>query len=319
MLNSKKYLFLITFALFLSCKQKSTLPQIGFVEAFEDATLAQAKKGFAAALAKSGYVDGKNIHIIYKNAQGNIPTLSQIVNYFINQPVDVLATSTTLSTLTALQQTKTVPIFMTVSPTPALMKITDKNGAYQSNLFGVAEDLNYIDASFKLIPTYIKTKTKTINVGMVYNQAEPQSVNALNRMKLLAKRYHINLISAPLNSSSEAQLVTQFLLTNHLDCFFANPDNTVFASFETILEACNKKQIPIFTSEAGLVQRGAVCAYGADIFQWGYQAGLQAAQFLKNKSTKGLKIETVKIRKLVYNPAAAKKYHLVFPANFQKI
>ena len=79
------------------------------------------------------------------------------------------------------------------------------------------------------------------------------------------------------------------LLCKNIDAFFANPDNTVFASFETILKSCNQANVPIFTSEAGLVQRGAVAAFGADIYQWGYQAGEQAAQFLKTHKTDGLK------------------------------
>src|SRR3546814_7229497 len=81
----------------------------------------------------------------------------------------------------------------------------------------------------------------------------------------------------PINSSADAQLVTQSLLNKGIDVFFANPDNTVFASFETILKNCNQKGVPIFTSEAGLVKRGAIAAFGADIYQWGYQAGEQAA------------------------------------------
>ena len=100
---------------------------------------------------------------------------------------------------------------------------------------------------------------------------------------------------------------------------FANPDNTIFASFETILKNCNQKNVPIFTSEAGLVQRGAVAAFGADIYQWGYQSGEQAAKFLKQGDTDGLEIELVKLRKRVYNPSVAKQYNLNFPNDFEAV
>jgi len=93
----------------------------------------------------------------------------------------------------------------------------------------------------------------------------------------------------------------------------------VFASFETIVKACNQSNVPIFTSEAGLVQRGAVAAYGADMYQWGYQAGEQAAQFLKTKKTDGLQWQMVTVRKKVYNPTVAKKFNLNIPSNFQPI
>jgi putative ABC transport system substrate-binding protein len=154
---------------------------------------------------------------------------------------------------------------------------------------------------------------------MIYNQSEPQSADAMQHIKGLADKAGITLIALPLNSSTDAQLVTQSLLSKNIDAFFANPDNTVFASFETILKNCNQHNVPIFTSEAGLVQRGAVAAFGADIYQWGYQAGVQAAQYLKTGKTDGLKPEMVKIRKRVYNMATARKYNITLPPDFQAV
>jgi putative ABC transport system substrate-binding protein len=105
-----------------------------------------------------------------------------------------------------------------------------------------------------------------------------------------------------------------------IDAFFANPDNTVFAAFETILKSCNEHNVPIFTSEAGLVQRGAVAAFGADIYQWGYQSGVQAATIPQNThKTEGIALEMVKVRKRVYNEAAAKKYNIAIPADYTAV
>jgi putative tryptophan/tyrosine transport system substrate-binding protein len=313
--------FLILPFLLFSCQnKKSNIPVVGFVDAFEDATIAQARTGFTDALKKNGFSEEQHtVKIDYRNAQGDIPTLTQIVNYFISQKVDLLATCTTLSTITAAQKTKTIPIFKMVAPTAKLMKLEDAKGNGPANVFGAEEDLNYIDTSFSIIPKLVKPKGVKLVIGMIYNQSEPQSVDAMTRIKELAKKLNIELVATPLNSSAEAQLVTKSLLNKNIDAFFANPDNSVFASFETILKSCNEKNVPIFTSEAGLVQRGAVAAYGADIYQWGYQAGEQAAQFLKTGKTDGLKPEMVKIRKRVYNAESAKKYSITVPSNFEAV
>jgi putative ABC transport system substrate-binding protein len=293
---------------------------VGFVDAFEDASIAPARTGFTDALKKNGFSeDQKNIQIEYRNAQGSIPTLTQIVNYFISEKVDLMGTCTTLSSITAAQKTKSIPIFMMVAPTVKLMKMEDAAGKAPGNLFGAVEDLNYIDTSFSNIPKFLKPNAGKLVVGMIYNQSEPQSVDAKNRIQSLAGKLNITLIALPLNTSAEAQLVTESLLSKHIDAFFANPDNTVFSAFETILKSCDRKNVPIFTSEAGLVQRGAVAAFGADIYQWGYQAGEQAAQFLKSHSTAGLQPDRVKVRKRVYNPAAAKKYNIAVPPNFEAV
>lgn len=310
--------------LFLSCgsnnKAANGVPTIGFVDAFEDNTIAQAKQGFFDALKKNGFSeDQKTLNVIYRNAQGDIPKLTLAVKYFINEKVSLIATSPSLSTITAVQSTKDIPVFMMVSPTPELMKVVDQSGSPPANLFGVAETLGYIDTSFLLIPKLVKPSGAKLRVGMIYNQSEPQSAEALQRIQQLAEQSNMELVSLPVSSTGDVQLITKSLLNKNIDAFFANPDNTVFGSFETILKACNDAHVPVFTSEAGLVSRGAVAAYGADIYQWGYQAGEQAAAFLKTKTTRGLHWEMVKARKRVYNKAAAAKFNITMPEGFEAI
>ncbi|MFI5195044.1 MAG: ABC transporter substrate-binding protein [Chitinophagales bacterium] len=318
----KKWLLVSGLALSMACnnQQNSQVPVIGFADAFQDNTIEQAKTGFMDALQKEGFDEKEGtIKLIYRNAQGNIPTLTQIIKYFVSQPVTLIATNPSLSSITAVQNTKDIPIFMMVSPTPALMKVNDASGQPPRNLFGVGETLDYIDTSFLLIPKVVKPKSGQLTVGMIYNQSEPQSVESMDRIRKLAAANNISLTALPVNSTADVQLVTASLLSKNIDVFFANPDNIVFESFETILQACNQKNIPIFTSEAGLVERGALAAFGADIYQWGYQAGQQAAQFLKTKSTAGLRWEMVRLRKKVYNPSVAKKFGLNLPSDFQPV
>ncbi len=317
-----KYLPLVfVITLLLACNHKeSGVPVIGFVDAFEDATVGQARTGFTDALKKNGFSDDQHtVKIEYHNAEGDQPTLGLIVNQFVSEKVDLLATCTTLSTVTAIQKTNTIPVFAMVSPTPARMNVVSATGANPINLFGVVEDLNYIDTSFNIITTLLKPASGKLVIGMIFNQAEPQSADAVNRLKELATKANVTLEVLPLNNSADAQLVTQSLLSKHINAFFALPDNSVFASFETILKNCNQANVPIFTSEAGLVKRGAVAAFGADMYLWGFQAGEQAAQFLKSKKTDGLKPEMVKVRKRVYNPSAAQKYHIAIPSNFEAV
>lgn len=304
---------------FFSCSTKNNLPTVAFIDAFEDNTIGKAKQGFFDALKKNGFSEEqKNINVIYRNAQGSDITLNQIVQYCKAQKPTLIATCPTTPTIATLQNIKDVPVFMMVAPKPDLMKLNDKDGKSPTNLFGVGEDFGYIDTSFRLIPQLLVKKDK-LRVGMIYNQSEPQSVDALNHINTLAAQLNIVVVALPVNTSADAQLVTQSLLSQHIDAFFANPDNVVFASFETIIKSCNNAKVPVFTSESGLVARGAVAAYGADIYQWGYQAGEQATQLLKTKSTDGLNWEMVKLRKKVYNKNAAQQFGISIGNGFEKI
>lgn len=309
-----KLLILFSALLVAACRpSQQGVPVVGFVEAFEDATISRAYEGFVQALRDSGYqeVDG-TLKIIHRNAQGDAATLNQIISYFNAQQVDLIGTSTTLATLAAVQRITDIPVFQTVTAMPDILGLQGAGNKRPANLFGTGENLNYIDTSFAIITETVKPKGDRLVVGMVYNQSEPQSVDAYERLNDLAAKLNIRLEALPLNSSADAQLVIRSLLTHDIDAFFANPDNTVFAAFETILKNCNDNGVPVFTSESGLVVRGAVAAYGADIYQWGYQSGAQAATYLKNGSIDGLQLEMVKIRKRVFNARAAAAHGLTF-------
>src|ERR1700733_6625200 len=200
----KNLSFILIAILSCSCKHdiKKNVPVIGFVDAFEDASIAPAHPGFVDALKNNGFSEqAGNIKIEYSNAQGSIPTLAQIVDRFVSHKVDLLATCTTLSSITAAQKTKTIPIFMMVSPTVKLMQLQDSSG--RKNLFGTVEDLNYIDTSFSNIPKFLGPGAGKLIVGMIYNQSEPQSVDAKNRIQADADKLGISLVALPLNSSAD--------------------------------------------------------------------------------------------------------------------
>ncbi len=310
-------------ALIIACQpgsEQRSIPVVGFVEAFEDATIAQARQGFTDALADSGYSEADGtVAIIHRNAQGDAATLNQIISYFNSKEVNLIGTSTTLATISAVQRSKEIPVFQTVTAMPSILGLIAADGEAPDNLFGTGENLDYIDTSFMLITEMVKPKGKQLTVGMIYNQSEPQSLEAYEQIAALADSAGTRLVALPLNTSADAQLVVRSLLNKNIDAFFANPDNTVFAAFETILKNCNDKGVPVFTSESGLVARGAVAAFGADIYQWGYQSGAQAAKYLTSGSTEGLQVEMLHVRKRVYNAEAAERFGYAFPATFEAI
>jgi len=299
----KTCIFLIIIALGVqSCGNGSahSTVKIGFLDAFEDATIAEAKKGFFKALKDSGFTAGENLEVIYRNAQGDIPTLGQAVDYFVSERVMLIASNTTLSTITAVQKTSEIPVCMMVSPSPELAGLRGRDGKDPQNLFGVYETLEYIDTALFMIHELFPNAKK---IGTLINQSEPQSVDALERIKQDAAKLGLEIIALPATNSSETQLVTERLISEGIDVFFALPDNTIFASFETISAACDLAKIPIITSEAGLVGRGALAAFGADIYQWGYASGIEALRFIRS----GKIPSPVKLSKRIklYNPKKA--------------
>jgi putative ABC transport system substrate-binding protein len=318
----KKFVVIVSI-FFSACSQtvekmhKPKIPLVGFFDLLQDETLAQAKTGFFDALKDSGFSEkDTTLEVVYRNAQGEQSTLIQACDYIISQNPDLIATCPTISTITAVKRTKSIPIFMMVSPRPVVAKLTNEFGRAPRNLFGTFETLEYIDTSVAMIKTVLPAAKK---IGTIFNQSEPQSVDAMNRVQKSCDMLGLQLIKLPVNSSNEAQLVVEALLSKKIDAFFALPDNTVFAGMEVIVKSCDKSGVPVFTSEEGLVKRGAVAAFGADMYHWGYQSGAQAAQYLRSNSTEGIIPQQVQVRRRVYSPEKAQQFNLSFDSTFTSI
>jgi putative ABC transport system substrate-binding protein len=297
------------------------VPMVGFVQAIEDATIDEAKNGFYDAMKEGGYSDSAGtVKIIYRNAQGDIPALNQIVDYFIAQRVDLIAANTTLAMITAANKTSTIPIFMMVAPSPQIAKLTKTDASGKEvpppNLAGTYETLAYIDTSVGLIKTLFPSAKK---VGTIYNSSEPNSVNSMERLRAICSSLGLELVETSVTSSNEVQQAVQSLIGKNIDVFFALPDNIIFSSFETVYKTTADRKIPILTSEAGLVKRGAFAAYGADFYQWGHQAGVAAAKYLKSRDLAATPLEIVAVRKRTYNPATASALGLTPPAGFEPL
>jgi putative tryptophan/tyrosine transport system substrate-binding protein len=287
------------------------IPTIGFLDAFEDETLKEAKSGFFDALKKEGFSEeGGTLKVEYRNAQNDFVVLQQSCDFLVAKNVKLLATNSTLSTITAAKKTKEIPIFMMVAPSPYLAGLSEKNGKSPANLSGVYEELSYIDTSLSLIRKFYQEGTK---IGILYNNSEPQSVSAYERLIVVCKNLHLEPMGVSVNNSSETKTAVESLLQKGIRAFFAMPDNTIFASFEIIEKICSRKKIPIFTSEAGLVKRGALCAYGADIYSWGYQSGLMASTYLKSNPGVIQAPQIVAKRNKIWNEKAAKNSNLQIP------
>jgi len=312
-LISASFVLLSVLLISFGCSEKKkSVPTIGYVQMLEDATIDEAKRGFLEAIKDAGYEDGKNVTIDFQNAQNDMVLLNQILDKFIADKVDLIAANTTVTTIAAVQKTKSIPVCMMVAPRPDIAGLAKKDGSYPENLCGTYETLTYIDTSIALIKQVFPHAKK---VGTAFNFTEPNSINARGRLQVMCDSLGLELVEASLASSNETQQVIESILTNDIDVFFALPDNIIFSSFETVYKLTSAKKIPIVSSEMGLVKRGALMAYGADFYQWGYQAGESAVKVLSEK--KNVTPDEVKVRKRVYNNKTAADLGITPPSGFE--
>jgi len=166
----------IFIGLFTACggSTKSNLYKIGFIQITENPLLDEARTALIATLQDSGLVDGDNIKILYRNAQGKILNISLILQSFRAAKADMIITNGTPCMVAAVQAFHDIPVVFTVAFSPEQLGLT----LTSSNVAGVYDplDMEYFIEMIKMI------LTNCSRIGLPYNPAEANSAYAAKRL-----------------------------------------------------------------------------------------------------------------------------------------
>lgn len=289
-------------------KGNNKVIKIGITQIIEHQALDSARKGFIDALKAKGFEDGKNIKIDYQNAQGDMPTAQTIAQNFVSAKEDLILAIATPSAQAAYNATKDIPILITAVTDPVqagLAKSLEKPG---TNVTGTSDDLP-IAKQFELLKKILPNSKK---VGILYNTSEKNSEIQVQNAKKAAPDFGLEIITAGITNTNE---ITQSLdsLLSKVDVIYVPTDNMVVAAIPLITSQAYKKNIPVFGSEKGQVQGGALATNGIDYYKLGYQTGLMAVDVINGKSTKDMPITTLQELSIVVNTDAAKKLKIAIP------
>ena len=297
--------FFSAFFLISSCTQKSDKLVIGYVQITPDPVLDIAKASLFQALKDSGYVDGQNITILDKNAQGDLSMIPMILQSFVSQQVDVIVTNSTPCLVAAAQMVKDIPVVFTVAFSPQQVGMKK----VPANLYGVYDPLKagpFVDIIQKCIPGLKK-------IGLPFNNSEP---NASYSAKVFGDEFNkrgIEVINTSVNSSNDIVMAGQYLTQNNIEAMVVAADNTLYLGLNALASVANKAGIPLFVADPMQTFKGAALGYGVNYEKWGYMSGLKVVDILKKRPDKSQNIILIEDMSLIINKKAALKQGLTIP------
>jgi putative ABC transport system substrate-binding protein len=289
-----------------SCgEKKKGIFKIGIIQITEDPILDLARMGVLRALEDSGFVDGKNIIIDYKNAQGDISNINMILQSFKSSDVDLIITNSTPCMTAAATIIKDIPVVFTVTFSPEMvgMKETPKNmtGAYDT--FRADEIINLIK---QVIPN-LKT------IGLPFNPSEPNAQLASHKVREECSKRGIEVKALMVNSSNDILQVTETLIQSKVDAIIVAADNTVYLGLATISKLAKGKKIPVFVTDPAQAEKGAVIGLGADFNVWGYESGKIAVKIIKGEKAENIPQTILGPYQLIVNKKSANELGLSIP------
>jgi putative tryptophan/tyrosine transport system substrate-binding protein len=293
------FILLLILIMLSSCnkKMKQDHYTIGIFQFAPDPAIDNARKGFIKALEDSGFKDGSNIILEYKNAQADFLTIQSILDSYISRKVDMIVPLTTPCLQATVGKVNSINVVFTAIYDPYIAGAANSPDDHAPNITGVGS-FPPVEKTIEFI-LQIMPDLKTL--GTIRNTSELCSEAALLKARELCLKKGIDLIETSITSTSEVLLSAQTLADKNIDAFYIVGDNTVLTAFDSIVKVSQESQIPIIMNDPEYVERGALAAVGFDFYESGYAGGLIAARVLKGESPADIPIQSVVVPRLVIN------------------
>lgn len=286
---------------------------IGISQFAEHGSLDNCREGFLQGLAEAGIEEGKNLTVLFDNAQADMGTASTIADSYVSQKVDLIcaiATPTAMSAYNSCMSTD-IPVIYTAVSDPVGAGLANADGISVGNITGTSDALP-VTAQLEMIREILPDAKK---IGIIYTTSEANSVSTIAQYKAGAGAYGFEIVETGINTIADVPMAAADM-AGKVDCITNLTDNTVVSALQTVLDEAGKAGIPVFGSEVEQVKNGCVASMGLDYVELGRQTGAMAAKVLKGEAKAAdLPYEVITEASFYVNTAAAEKIGLEIPAD----
>jgi len=295
-----------------SSSNDSTAYTVGIGQFAEHGSLDNCREGFLQGLSEEGIEEGKNLTVLYENAQADGGTASQIINNFLSKKADLICGIATPMAQAAYSGAKktNVPVIFTAVTDPVAAALAKEDGTPVGEITGTSDKLpveKQLEMIRKILPD-----AKTI--GILYSTSEVNSEAAIKEYKAAAASYGFEIVEGAVSATADIPLATDSILEK-VDCLNNLTDNTVVSSLPLILDKAGKKNIPVFGSEVEQVKIGCLASMGLDYVDLGKQTGIMAAKVLKGEAkASDMNFEVIKEAAFYGNAKVAENLGITLPS-----
>jgi ABC-type uncharacterized transport system substrate-binding protein len=225
---------------------------------------------FRRGLREHGYIDGQNITIEYRTADGNPQRLAAAAADLARLPVDVIATYGTPATRAAKIATTIIPIVMISVGDPVRTGLVTSFARPGGNVTGFT--ILSPDETPKRLQLLKETAPSISRVAFLWNPANASNVAQLEELQLALPKLGMQLIAAGARTSDELDSAFAAILRDRAEAFLMTGDPVHQRQIARIVEFLVKNQLPGMFLIRENVLAGGFMSYGAsqpDLFRRG--------------------------------------------------
>jgi len=292
-------------------QQKGKVWRIGFLSPASASGFARQVEALRAGLRDLGYVEGKNIVIEFRWAEGKFERLPGLAAELVRLKVDVIVTHGNPGVIAAKNATSTLPIVMATSADPVALGFVASLARPGGNVTGltginpevIAKRLELLKDAFP----------RTRQVAVLFNPDNPGYTRLVfPAMDATAKSLKLELHQFPVREPGEFNSAFAAMAKRRVDAVVTTDDSVLVANFGPITKLAAKLRLPSIGSTE-LAEVGGLMAYGANRLEQFRRTAYFVDRIFKGAKPADLPVEQATRFETVLNQKTAKALGLQFP------
>jgi ABC-type uncharacterized transport system substrate-binding protein len=293
-------------------QQPEKVPRIGYLGGVSLSANTARHEAFRQGLRELHNVEGKNIVIDWKSADGKLERLPALAAEMVRLKLDVIVTSGASATRAVKEATNTIPIVMTNDPDPVgdgIIASLARPGGNITGLSTLAPELNgkRLEVLREVVPKLSRVAVLRVSTSLAGGQ--------VRELELAAKAFGVKLQYLDALDSKNIETTFQAVSKGRADGVLVLSGGIISAQRAQIADLAVKNRLPAIYHEPRYVEAGGLMSYGVNVNDLDRPAATYVDKILKGAKPADLPVEQPIKFELIINLKAAKQIGLTIPPN----
>jgi putative tryptophan/tyrosine transport system substrate-binding protein len=292
--------------------QQTGVPVIGFLDAGFAAERTSMVAAFKRGLGEEGYVEGQNVAIEFRWADGKYDRLPDLAFDLIRHPVSVIAAPGTTAAATAAKAaTTTIPIVFFAASDPVRLGLVASLGRPGGNATGV--NFLYAEVAAKRMAMLRELVPAAVRIAVLVNPTDSANASTVSDVQTAANGQQILVLNAATAREIDAAFAT--LVHDRADALFVVQGAFFNTRRVQLAVLAARHAVPTMYSNRDYVEAGGLMSYGANLSEAHRQVGRYTGRILKGAKAAELPVLQATKFELVINLNTAKALGIEIPGS----
>jgi putative tryptophan/tyrosine transport system substrate-binding protein len=292
-------------------QQPTKIPRIGFLNTNAAAAFTARTEGFRQGLRELGYVEGKNILIEYRYAEGKLDRLASLAAELVRLKVDVIVTAVSSSTRSAKEATNTIPIVMAQDNDPVGNGFIASLARPGGNITGLSTLSPEIGG--KQLELLKGVVPKMVRAAVIGTSTLPGHAQRLKETELAAGSLKVELQYVDVLSPEDIETAFRHASKGRADAVVVLGGLVLISQREQVANLAAKNRLPAMYNVPEFVDAGGLMTYGASYIDLYRRAATYVDKILKGAKAADLPVAQPTTFEFIINLRAAKQIGLTIP------